>query len=469
MCGPPRPIKYYPLMRSSVRLSSLVLIATLTGVCFAGDDSPNAPLGRAKTLSSLTGPHSQPFHLKLTISEPSNSSSPYQATIEEFWQSPELWQRTIDSPGFQQIVSTKGTSQSERNNGGYYPLWLRNFVTAAIDPLEDAPFWNQVSARIVQTTTSDHGASTSCARAQFKIGTSAINNDAFAVICFNSDGTLSSVVRPGYDMEFHDAQAFGKKRIAHTYVDYPEPGTKLVGTIDTLEKIESGASIPSLPDLENQSSIPIKSASVNQETFERLADHTTLVWPPVHSGNTSGKLSMYVSVDREGRIREAYPLNSDNAGLQSPARDQLLKWQLKPAVNDGNPVQVEAALTFEFSTVEEGTPGAPVAPSSSLAVISTGSKAIIVSPAIASSLQTKSYAPVYPQDLRVKRISGKVELDAVIGKDGQVVSLTPKYSTDPEFTQAAITAVQHWSYKPYLLNGAPVEIHTVITLNFKAP
>ena len=456
-------------MRSSVRLSLFLLIAAFANVCFAWDDNPNATLSRAQTMSSLTGPHAQPFHLKLTISEPSNSNSPYQATVEEFWQSPGLWQRTISSPGFRQNLSMKGTTQSEQSNGGYYPLWLRNFVTAAIDPLEDAAFWNQVSARIVQTTTSSHGDNTSCARAQFKIGTPLINNDAFAVICFNSDGTLSSVVRPGYDMEFHDAQAFGKKRIAHTYIDYPEPGIKLVGTVDVLEKIEPGTSIPELPDLENPSMIPTKTAKVNQETFERLADHTTLVWPPVHSGNTNGKLSMYVSVDREGRVREAYPLNSDNAGLQDSARDQLLKWQLKPAVNNGNPVQVEAALTFQFSTVEEGTPGVPVSESSPLAVVSTNSKPIIVSSQIASSLQTKSYAPVYPQDLRIKRISGKVDLEAVIGKDGQIVSLIPKYSTDPEFTQAAIAAVQHWSYKPYLLNGSPVEIQTVITLNFKAP
>jgi outer membrane biosynthesis protein TonB len=36
----------------------------------------------------------------------------------------------------------------------------------------------------------------------------------------------------------------------------------------------------------------------------------------------------------------------------------------------------------------------------------------------------------------------------------------------PEFTKAAITAVQHWAYKPYLLNGSPVAVETVITVKF---
>ncbi len=457
-------------MLRTIRISLLLVIATLTRICIATDDQPNDALKRAQTLSSLTGPHAQPFHIKLNVSEPSNPTSPYRATIEEFWQSPTDWQRTIDSPAFRQNLVVKGGNRSEQNRGDYYPMWLRSFVTAAIDPLEDLAFWNQVSARIVQTTTTNGKPSSSCARAQFKIGTQALNNDAFAVICFNADGTLSSVVRPGYDMEFHDAQAFGKKRIAYRYVDDPEPGTNLVGTVEVLEQIKDGTTVPSLTDLAGQPSAPIKSIPINQATFDQLASgQPALVWPSVHSGNTSGKLSMFVSVDKDGHVREAYPLNSDNAGLQDAVRDQLLKWRLKPAVVDGSRMQIEAALTFAFATSRDG---APVS-SASVDVPSSASapdiKPIVVPPAIASSLQTKSFAPVYPQALREKRVGGKVELKAVIGKNGQVVSLTPISSNNPDLTQAAITAVQHWAYKPYLLNGAPVEIETVITVNFRAP
>jgi TonB family protein len=99
----------------------------------------------------------------------------------------------------------------------------------------------------------------------------------------------------------------------------------------------------------------------------------------------------------------------------------------------------------------------------------TDTKPIIVSPAIVSSLQIRSYAPVYPQSLRVNRVGGTVELRAVIGKNGQIISLIPISSSNPELTKAAIAAVQHWSYKPYLLNGSPVEIETVLTLRFQAP
>jgi len=41
-------------------------------------------------------------------------------------------------------------------------------------------------------------------------------------------------------------------------------------------------------------------------------------------------------------------------------------------------------------------------------------------------------------------------------------------SGDPVLARAALEAVRQWRYKPYYLDGAPVEIQTQITVNFKA-
>jgi protein TonB len=35
--------------------------------------------------------------------------------------------------------------------------------------------------------------------------------------------------------------------------------------------------------------------------------------------------------------------------------------------------------------------------------------------------------------------------------------------------KSAVDAVKQWKYRPYLLNGEPVEIQTQITVNFKMP
>jgi TonB family protein len=69
--------------------------------------------------------------------------------------------------------------------------------------------------------------------------------------------------------------------------------------------------------------------------------------------------------------------------------------------------------------------------------------------------------PVYPADAKKARIQGKVQLDAVIGKTGEVEQL--KVVSGPkELQQSALDAVRQWTYKPFLLNGAPVDVKTTV-------
>jgi protein TonB len=63
------------------------------------------------------------------------------------------------------------------------------------------------------------------------------------------------------------------------------------------------------------------------------------------------------------------------------------------------------------------------------------------------------------------RIQGLVVLQATIGKDGSVENLHV-ISGHPLLAPAAIRAVQQWRYKPYYLNGEPVEVETYINVNF---
>jgi TonB family protein len=73
--------------------------------------------------------------------------------------------------------------------------------------------------------------------------------------------------------------------------------------------------------------------------------------------------------------------------------------------------------------------------------------------------------PVYPPEAREKRIEGTVVLNVVITKDGSVTVLSAKEG-DPLLVPAAIDAVQHWRYTPFLLNGAAVDMRTQIHVVF---
>jgi protein TonB len=73
--------------------------------------------------------------------------------------------------------------------------------------------------------------------------------------------------------------------------------------------------------------------------------------------------------------------------------------------------------------------------------------------------------PVYPVLARAARIQGAVELQAVISKDGHIERLLVLRG-HPMLVKAAVEAVQQWRYRPYVLNGEPVEVETHVTVNF---
>jgi protein TonB len=77
----------------------------------------------------------------------------------------------------------------------------------------------------------------------------------------------------------------------------------------------------------------------------------------------------------------------------------------------------------------------------------------------------KQVQPIYPAIAQQTRTEGKVVLVAVIDTQGRIENLRA-LSGHPFLVPAAINAVQQWRYRPYILNGQPVEVETQITVNF---
>jgi protein TonB len=88
-----------------------------------------------------------------------------------------------------------------------------------------------------------------------------------------------------------------------------------------------------------------------------------------------------------------------------------------------------------------------------------------VSSGVSSGLLIRKVSPNYPPLARQARIQGTVILQAEISKDGSIQNLR-LLSGHPMLAPAAIEAVKQWKYKPYLLNGEPVEVETQVQVNF---
>jgi protein TonB len=88
-----------------------------------------------------------------------------------------------------------------------------------------------------------------------------------------------------------------------------------------------------------------------------------------------------------------------------------------------------------------------------------------VSQGVSQGLLIRKVQPVYPPLARQARIQGNVVLQAEISKDGTIENLR-LMSGHPMLAPSAIEAVKQWRYKPYFLNGEPVEVETQITVIF---
>jgi periplasmic protein TonB len=90
---------------------------------------------------------------------------------------------------------------------------------------------------------------------------------------------------------------------------------------------------------------------------------------------------------------------------------------------------------------------------------------IRISQGVTKGLLIHRVEPVYPTLARAARVQGEVILSAVISTTGEIQNLQ-LVSGHPMLVPEAIAAVKQWRYKPYLLNGQPVEVETTITVIF---
>lgn len=116
-----------------------------------------------------------------------------------------------------------------------------------------------------------------------------------------------------------------------------------------------------------------------------------------------------------------------------------------------------------------GVIGGILSQTSSLAALpklAIPAKRIRVSQGVTKGLLIQKIEPKYPPLALAARIRGQVLLKAIIGKDGEIKELE-LVSGHAFLAPAAITAVRQWRYRPFLLNGEPIEVETTVIVTFQ--
>ncbi len=302
----------------------------------------------AASHSTLAAPGGAPFHLKAIISNEKNHDPQWDATVEEWWQSPAVWRREFHSHAFSQIVVVNGTRVHEEDNGPVFPELLRNLTVELVDTV---PRLDQLAALHKMVTKPD--GTPGQIKASWTIpGTNGtITYNIAASIAISRDtGLMMYGGDIDWDVSLHDFADFHGKQIARRLTAQSKGGPQLTAQITLLEDLSAADSklftVHKATPLKKQLRVVV----IPELELRKLSLHTPAPhWPDVATGITSGAMVMRVVVDREGNVQSVDDFFSDNPALQQAALKQLIHWRFRPYLVQGIPVQVISTLTFPFS------------------------------------------------------------------------------------------------------------------------
>lgn len=204
-------------------------------------------------------------------------------------------------------------------------------------------------------------------------------------------------------------------------------------------------------------------------------------YPPLaRQARIQGTVILQVEINKSGHV-ESVQLFSGHPMLAQAAIDAVKQWEYKPYLLNGEPVGVETHVKINFTLPEklpsegivgdrpggipEGVQGDIVSNIPADPVHPAVPGRVRVSRDVMAGLLVAKVSPEYPPDAKNARIQGTVAMRVVIDKEGNVLK-AQLISGHPLLAPAALDAVKQWTYKPYLLNGEPVEIETQVIVNF---
>lgn len=230
-------------------------------------------------------------------------------------------------------------------------------------------------------------------------------------------------------------------------------------------------STPSTATLNSAQPAPPKpAASIPVPSSHPAALPTTIDAQPTETSGTS-ETAKEESTPAEARTpptNSVSPTSKSASSAKPAATPLVVKGGAAPAVRSAPaapdtpaPSVIGMAATGSGGALSNLVDSSPTGPQPVLQKVN-------ISQGVSQGLLMKKVQPVYPRSAMTMHVEGVVELAATISKTGDIASVKV-LKGDSQLTRAAVDAVKQWKYKPYLLNGEPVEITTQVTISFKLP
>ncbi|HEX7287897.1 MAG TPA: energy transducer TonB [Candidatus Angelobacter sp.] len=433
----------------------LVYAGTAGGQKGAWQEATDEAVQRSK----ITVPGSTPFHLKASISEINKKTAAYKAEIEEIWVTPNKWRRTIKSAGFSQTLVVNGDKMLEQNTGDYYPFWLRNLVIAIFDVVPEG--FTVRKTQVERNADADprqvplEGGSAgpgpfasmfSCSRWEEKVGTAPAENSIASAVCFlGHEHLLRGAYTPYFHAQFEDYREFKNKQVPRSISFTPDKDLLVEARISELRDLKNTDEAQF--SIEQPTAEKDRARSVlfqEQDALKLLQGPPEIHWSPVRDGKTSGSLSLLVYVDKQGKVREIWPLHSDSPFLQQQAIREVMEWRFKPADQGGGPVQMETLLSFHFQTsLENPLPLLSNSEGRKLAIFKTD--------------------PRFKMTGMAKGTEFTIRI--TLDQQGKLVNIENYHQISPGLFSLAESTVRSWKFKPHKVAGKPEMCNADITFH----
>jgi hypothetical protein len=289
----------------------IVVAAIVLGPTLGHAENLTKEVKKAVERSTLDQSGTRPFHLKagLAPSFERDKASGRTGEVEIWWASPTQWKREVRSPEFHQIEVVDGLHDWQKNEGDYFPEWLRETAGELIKPV---PPLGQVLEQ-VKTAEIRHIGPMTNINWTTTSGTADVKNILRSAVALqDSTGLLLYAVGFGWGGEFKDYENLHGRMVARTVnVGSPQVTAK-VTTLEDLGEVPAGFFDATAQGGDPQ---PLQTVLLDETSLRKnLLPMESLAWPALQDGPLEGNVTAIVVVDRDGKVREIESVISENSG-----------------------------------------------------------------------------------------------------------------------------------------------------------
>lgn len=325
-----------------------VLIAIMVWPAFSHAENLEKVIKKAVERSTLDQPGTKPFHLRATLA-PSfvrNKDSGRTGEIEIWWASPTKWKRELQTPAFHRVEIVDGDRHWEKNDGDFFPEWLREIALELVKPI---PALDEVLEHARSAERVQMGPMTNLNWIT-DTGTAEVHNIRRSWVAVqNNTGLLLYGGGNGWDGGFKDFASFHGRMVARTVTS---GGIEVTAKVTILEDL--GDASAGLFDTSAQGGDPqrLQTELIDETTLRKnLLPTDPISWPPLQDGSLQGNFTTEIVVDRDGKIREIGNDIAENNGVIATGQRAVESMRFKPFVINGMPVQVMSQITVPFKIV----------------------------------------------------------------------------------------------------------------------